>query len=280
MRHLFLPMTTKTRRKLKKQRRLQPPSITGSPYEISQDFFKKLDKTSTPAVQAVNEKSKQNLLEVTSDLPQPPFLATMVAPRYSGKTNCLLDCLLDPQKYCGKFDVIIIWSATFYLDSKWKNIRLPPGSVFTVFNESEVRTLLAVAEAVAKKKTIHSLWIFDDMISEGIMNAHRMGTLETVATRGRHANISLIIITQKYMALSGPVRTNATNTIIFRIRNGDELKRITDANRESLSADQFLDLYNDATNEPYQFLHVNNQQPDPKRRYCRNWNEPYELINF
>lgn len=227
----------------------------------------------------VKEKEKKHEVKVHPSLPQPPFLLVIVAPRKSGKTNLLLDALLDEDKYCAKFDIIIIWSRTFHHDSKWKNIKLPEGSVFTTFIEEEVKTILRMAEYVAKKMVVNVLFIFDDMISEGIMNPHRMGVLEAVAVRGRHANVSIVIISQQYMALSAAVRNNATNSIFFRIRNGDELEKIARENRESLTMDQFLEIYNFCTNQPYAFLHVNNQEPNPKLRFAQNWNTKLELLH-
>ncbi len=228
-------------------------------------------------VEPVKEKIKKEQVECDKNLPQPPFLLPIVAPRKSGKTNLLLDSLLDENKYCKKFDIIIIWSRTYHHDSKWKNINEDEVVVFTSFREEEVYTVMRIAEQAAKKMVLNVLFIFDDMISEGIMNPHKMGTLESIAVRGRHANVSIIIITQQYMALSPAVRNNSTNSIFFRIRNGDELEKIARENRESLSMEQFLTLYNFATAEPYSFLHVNNQEADPKKRFFKNWNTSLEL---
>lgn len=229
-------------------------------------------------MEKVKEKEKEHIIEVSeTQLPQPPFLLVIVAPRKSGKTNLLLDALLDDDKYSKKFDVIIIWSRTYHHDSKWKNISLPPGSVFTTFSEEEVSNIMRVAELVAKKTVVNALFIFDDMISEGIMNSHKMGTLESIAVRGRHANVSIVIITQQYMALSPAVRNNSTNSIFFRIRNGDELDKIARENRESLTMDQFHTVYNYATEDPFAFLHVNNQEVDPKKRFFKNWNISLQL---
>jgi hypothetical protein len=245
--------------------------------QTNDENFYNPKRIGTLAVQHVKEKDKKHQIECDKSLPQAPFLLVIVAPRKSGKTNLLLDSLLDDEKYCKKFDIVLIWSRTFYHDAKWKNISLPKGSVFTSFSEDEVDTILKVAEHTARKTVVNALFIFDDMITEGIMNPRKMGTMEAVAVRGRHANVSLIIISQQYMALSPAVRNNATNSIFFRIRNGDELEKIARENRESLSMDQFLELYNYSTSEPYSFLHVNNQEADPKLRFFKQWDTSLEL---
>lgn len=229
---------------------------------------------------AVKENKRYLNCPVTYGLPEPPFLLTIVAPRKSGKTNLTVDLLTDKDKFAGKFDAIFIWSTTFHLDGKWKNIQLPPGSVFTQFAESDIDQLLTELERINKKQSLNVLFIFDDMVTEGIMSPRRMGSLESIAVRGRHVNASIIIITQQYMALSPPVRNNTTNMVIFRIRNGDEFEKITRENREGLTVDAFKEMMDLATSEPYCFLHVNNQRQDPNKRFYKNWNQLFNGKTF
>jgi hypothetical protein len=236
-------------------------------------YIKLAPKKHTLDVTLVKDKTPQLKCEVTDGLPKPPFLLTVVAPRRSGKTNLLLDALLDPDKFCNKFDAIFIWSRTFHLDAKWRNISLPPGSVFEAFNEEECLELLEVAEKINAKvrPPVNILFIFDDMITEGIMNARRMGTLDRIAVRGRHCKVSIIILTQQYLALSPPVRNNTTNMIMFRVRNGDEMEKIARENREWLSIDEFKSMAHEVTSERYSFLHINNQEDEPKNRFHYGW---------
>lgn len=230
-------------------------------------------------MRAVTENKKKLKCEVTKGLPVPPFLMTIVAPRNSGKTNLLLDALTDENKYRGKFDVIFVWSRTYHLDPKWKNINLPIGSIFKEFNEADVADLMATAEYVNRTEPVNTLFIFDDMITDGIMNPRRMGELEAIAVRGRHMNVSIVILTQQYLALSPPVRNNTTNMVIFRVRNGDEMEKIARENREGLTIDEFKDMLNDVTSERYSFLHINNQNPNPAERFHKNWYGVYGKEN-
>lgn len=211
--------------------------------------------------------------KVNSLLPQPPFLMTIVAPRKSGKTNLLVDSLLDTKKYKGVFDDIYIWSQSYYRDPKWKKIKIEKDKVFTTWNEGECRKVMDDVEQEAEDDPSKNfLFIFDDMIDANIMSPHRMGCVESVAVRGRHSKISIIIISQVYMKLSTPIRNNTTNLIMFRIRNSDELKKIVKENQESLTQEEFMEVYNTATNEPFHFLHINNQEPHPRLRFRKNWN--------
>ena len=215
-------------------------------------------------------------------LPQPPFMMTIVAPRKSGKTYTVVDLLRDKDKFCGYFDYIFLFSKSYFQDSKWvKNLRIRPNCIFSEWNPAKAQQILESAIKVSskygKKETPKILMLFDDMASEGVMSPHTQGVMEKIATTGRHFNISAIFITQAYMRLSHTVRTNTTNMCVFRIRNAQELAKISEENRESLSKDEFFYLYNDVTSKPYSFLHINNQQDDPTLRFSNCWNEQLKI---
>ena len=224
-------------------------------------------------VKLIKEKIKKPVYKVNEGLPQPPFFLGVIAPRKSGKTNCVIDLLTDVKKLRYIFDVVIVWSSTYFLDGKWKNIELPEGSIFTEFREKDAEILLAVAEKVNAEnpKPAPILFVFDDMVTEGIMNPRVMKTLDKFALKGRHSHVSSIVISQQFGALSPPVRNNTTNIIFFRIRNGYELDKISHENSEFLTQRGFRDMLDYATKEPYSFLHVNNQESDPSKRYHLKW---------
>lgn len=247
--------------------------------QLTGEFFSTIDCGNSLCINEVKgtEHSKPT---VNSLLPQPPFLMGVVAPRRSGKTNMVVDLLLDKNKFRGVFDDAYIWSQTFKLDAKWKRIKIDEEHVFTTWNEAECREIMdEVEEEVEENPKHHTLFIFDDMIDAKIMNTHRLGAIESCAVRGRHSNISVIIISQQYMSLSTPIRNNITNLIVFRIRNSDELRKITRENQEGLSIDEFFKIYDFATNDPFNFLHVNNQESHPKLRFRKNWNTLIVLKN-
>ncbi len=207
-------------------------------------------------------------------LPQPPFLWCIVAPRKSGKTNLLVDSLIDKEKYCGVFDDIYVWSQTFYLDPKWRRLDIKEDRVFTKWNAQECKDIAeSIAAEVDADPRKHFLFIWDDMIDAKVMKTSQLGIMESLAVRGRHSNISVVISSQQFKSLSTPIRNNTTNLIIFRIRNQDELRKIMVENQESLTSDEFMQIYNYATDQPYSFLHINNQEAMPKLRFRAGWSE-------
>lgn len=219
-------------------------------------------------------------------MPNHPFLLSAVAPRNSGKTNVTVDSLIDKNKFRGKFDEIIIWSKTFRLDPKWSKVSIDDDNVFTEWDVNQARNiLLDLIEDAEERQRAHKplrkvLLIFDDMLSENIMNKQQAGPMEEIAAAGRHSGVSCIIIYQAYKSISPIVRTNTTNLIMFRIKNAAELKKICDENRESLTSDEWMQVYNYCTGDPYCFLHINNQEQDPKKRFRKNWGTILELKNI
>jgi hypothetical protein len=187
--------------------------------------------------------------------------------------------LMDKDKYCHKFDLIILFSKTFHHDSKWQNLNIHPSLVFDTFDDQFVMDLILDLEKLSTKVNIKSLFIFDDMIDQNIMNPQKMGALETIAVRARHFGTSIIIISQQYMKLSPPIRNNCTNGIFYRIRNNKERKVIREENQEMMGKKDFDKLLDFATREPYSFLHINNQVANPAHRFRRNWDEVLYLNN-
>lgn len=209
-------------------------------------------------------------------LPQPPFLCLMAAPRNSGKTNLLIKSLIEDDMYCKKFDDVFIWSKSYHNDDKWKAINFPDDyasdHVFDNFSETKVKAVFDELKAQSKSETKHTLLIFDDMMGENIMNSHSFQTLDRVASTGRHFDVSVVIIFQKYKKFSPTIRDNATNVVVFEQKNTSAIEQIADEYKGNLSLQEFTKVYNAATEEPYSFLHINLQEPDRNRRFRKNWN--------
>lgn len=234
--------------------------------------FQKLKVPPLP-VNKVQEYPLSAPLELHPLLPKPPFVLNVVAPRNSGKTNVLVDLLTRDDMFFGKFNLIFIWSKSFLHDSKWRNIKLPKECVKTDYDPDYTMRLFDIISALVLKEHFHTLFIFDDMIDQNIMNPSHLGPLESIAARGRHYNISMIILSQMYMRNSSTVRNNATDVLAFRITNSDEFDKYASENREMLSSKEFKMMYDYATAEPYGFLYMKKGERDPQYRFRKNWDE-------
>ena len=80
--------------------------------------------------------------------------------------------------------------------------------------------------------------------------------MHSLFTRGRHSQISTIVATQKFNALSPIIRVNASDLYVFRLRNYSDLQTFLDEVSAIASKDVILEMYNIAVSEPFSFLTV------------------------
>lgn len=209
-------------------------------------------------------------------LPQPPFLLLMAAPRYSGKTNLLINLLINKEMYCHKFDEIFIWSKSYHNDPKWSHIQFDEDyakkHIFHSYNEAAAQLLFEAIQERSKHSHVQTLFIFDDMMGDEIMKPQKIQMLDRIAATGRHFDISAVIIFQKFKKFSGVVRDNATNVIVFEQKNSTAIEQISEEYKGDLSKDEFLRIYQVATSEPFSFLHIN-LQVSQTERFRKNWNQ-------
>lgn len=81
----------------------------------------------------------------------------------------------------------------------------------------------------------------------------------------RHANSSVIIVTQAYRAIPKTIRTNCNAVILFDIPNLSELKAIYEENPEGLNEQEWMKVYKHATQGTYDFMYINNKFPKGER---------------
>lgn len=209
-------------------------------------------------------------------LPQPPFLLLMAAPRYSGKTNLLINLLINKEMYCHKFDEVFIWSKSYDNDPKWSHVQFDEKyaekHIFDKYSEKDAQSLFEAIQERSKKSHVQTLFIFDDMMGDEIMKPQKIQMLDRIAATGRHFDISAVIIFQKFKKFSGIVRDNATNVIVFEQKNSTAIEQISEEYKGDLSKDEFLRIYQIATGEPFSFLHINLQVPQ-NIRFRKNWNQ-------
>jgi hypothetical protein len=209
-------------------------------------------------------------------LPQPPFLLLMAAPRFSGKTNLLINLLVNKEMYCNKFDEIFIWSKSYHNDPKWSHIQFDPEyektHVFHSYNEAQAQHLFEGIQARSQKEHVQTLFIFDDMMGDDIMKSQKIQMLDRVAATGRHFDISAIIIFQKFKKFSPTVRENATNVVAFEQKNSTAIEQLAEEYKGDMDKKDFYNIYKVATQEPFSFLHIN-LQALPQERFRKNWNQ-------
>jgi len=210
--------------------------------------------------------------DVHPDLLEPPFVLAMCAPRKSGKSYLTKHMLMDPNYYNGVFSNIVILCPSLDLNDDYEGVESATTSeekdkVTKISDPHEFETVLLelmdthkqLIKSVGKKKTPHSLIILDDCIDSGVLRNYSI--LETLAARGRHMNLSVIICTQKINSMGRTLRLNLDGLVIFLLSNFGELESFVDQyvskRKRNSTRDAMLQFFDEA---PYRFIFVNNQQ--------------------
>ena len=103
-------------------------------------------------------------------------------------------------------------------------------------------------------KNIYILIVFDDLITDMILNKKLNSILSELFLRGRKLNISLVFITQSNFRVPKYVRVNTTHFFISKIQNKRELQDIAINHSSDISTKDFDNIYRECTAKRYSFL--------------------------
>ena len=95
-----------------------------------------------------------------------------------------------------------------------------------------------------------------DDFADDVKFSRNSKLLHSLFTRGRHSQISTIVATQKFNALSPIIKVNASDWYVFRLRNDGDLQAFLHEVSAVAPKDVILQMYNLAVDEPYSFLTV------------------------
>ena len=163
-------------------------------------------------------------------LPKPPFFMVISGARGSGKTTLEINLLYN--ELAGRFVKIYMFSSTFKVDPAYKVIQIPPEQVFDDYNDATVRKILkdAMEDGHEEEDKPPILIIFDDVVGSAnfkkSITTNGTNALSLLALRGRHYNISCIVLTQCVRGISPEVRSNTDCAIVFSTTNEKELEAI------------------------------------------------------
>jgi hypothetical protein len=191
--------------------------------------------------------------------------------------------------YKGMFDRIWIVSPSVHLDPQYKVLRDHLDKMcdqkkeklyFEDWDAEKIGQILdqqrEIVESCRKRKVPapHVLLVLDDLGDHtDIMQARRGGKiggshLTTLATKGRHFQVSWMVTAQKFNQIGRVVRSNARNLLVWRQRNAKEVESLCEELSGWYDKDTVLQMYEHATAEPYSWLTV---RLDAKKREDAFW---------
>lgn len=224
-------------------------------------------------------KPKEEKAGIKEPLPQLHTL--FIGSTGQGKTNLILNMILRNKMYgyLSYYKKIYILSPSACVDNSFdivneyiddrsnkKKSKLASIELIPEYNNEILEDIIEeIKEDTDRERT---LILLDDCMNELSSNIKQV---QTLFSRGRHYKISVWISTQSYKKIPKVLRTNSNDIIIF----GDSSKReLSDLYEEfgTASFEEFFEMYQKATSEPYSFLQIRSKY-GKKKRYTSNFNK-------
>lgn len=231
-----------------------------------------------------NELDKFNKTLEETCLPKLHFMWGVFAPRFSGKSNMYVQIIND--HYLPIFRKnIFIFSKTAKLDPTLNLLtKKNQQNTFHKFDTEKLNKIIQQAKEIKEqrdlleqeykergevlpaeyKRKIPILIIFDDMLEELEQNKYKRGKsgtnyLKFFGSVGRHYDISVMVIVQKYTAMDKTARINMTNSTFFNL-SPECLRSMIKEVALKKSPEQIKQAYQRATSKPYGFLQIDHKK--------------------
>ena len=217
-----------------------------------------------PTENKPKDKKYDKLKILYSWIPIPPFRIVVIGCTGSGKSSMVYS-LVKTYQQKEYFNYIKIYNKSIDAVDGWSSLSTK-NSTITIqsnFDNNELKMLLKNIEQIQeeqkekKRKPIKTLIIFDDMIGDDISKTTKMNAIDEVFMRGRHLNISVIIVSQSYKKLNRSMRNlNLSHLIVCRV-NPSDLSMISEEHQTDIvPQDTIKEIYSQIMKNKYQFLVV------------------------
>lgn len=250
-------------------------------YEIEEK--KKLEPQATQnnyKILPLKNLKKEEVGEEDFDiLPNVPFLAYCIGAVKSGKSLFMANLFFNPNfPYKNTFDVKILISNTAYNDKIMKPIIEQFDFVFTDYNDALLEEIISMVET--DDSDCKYLLVLEDII--GNVNVKRMGgsidALTGLTTKYRHignedkeGKLSIFIISQYFKYLNSIQRLNASAYFLMGNSPEVELKKMSqEMSVFGGSEKEFVNIYNQSKQEPFDFCFLNIQDLTARRNFEEN----------
>jgi hypothetical protein len=195
----------------------------------------------------------------------------MISPVKTGKSTIVSNLLLSSDFYDAqeRFDSTHIISNTIANDVTSRYLK-EAFDTYDQYNDSIIDGLVERQKEFKKEEQPEIAVVVDDCLG----SIKREGRINHLASRFRHFNIKLLIISsQNFRSVSPIIRQNATNVIVGSpFPNRKELLKIAEEYGDLFGGpEKWIALYKKATPERYNFIHMDLQSNPPKM--YRNFDE-------
>ena len=202
------------------------------------------------------------------------FFMTLIGARRSGKSFLMKKLLKGDMKGIFKEENIFILCPTIDLNDDFDDFPLarkytdPDPAVIQAVMDEQLYNI----KTYGRKRTPEVLIIFDDCADNNII---RFGSiLDTLAVRGRHFKINVMVSSQRMSAVSRTARLNSDYFIVFSPYNFSEAEQFFEQYVAKKDRKKMIDKLKDIWDVDYAFVVVDNSE----RRQSRKLKEGFEKI--
>lgn len=187
--------------------------------------------------------------------------------------------MIKPEMYKGYFDEVFLISPTANkADDLPKYLNLEEKNIFNELDPDIIEKILQEQiEKVEKKGVAKSpkvCVILDDIQSSP--SFMRSNPFTALFIQGRHYNLTTMVCCQQFRRLPKVCRLQASNIMFFPSSLSEVETLCDEFTPPNMSKKDFKEMIKYATNDPYNFLHIN-MFCHFKDRYRKNLNEVLEL---
>lgn len=188
----------------------------------------------------------------------------LVSPVKTGKSTLISNLLLNSDFYDAqeRFDSTHIISNTIANDVTSRFLK-DAFDTYDQYNDNIIDGIVERQKSFPKEEQPEISVIIDDCLG----SIKREGRINHLASRFRHFNIKLLVISsQNFRAVSPIIRQNATNVIVGSpFPNRKELLKVAEEYGDLFGGpEKWMALYRKATPERYNFIHMDLQENPPK----------------
>lgn len=214
---------------------------------------------------------------------KPPFTMVITGTIGSGKSS-LLWSMLNPMNgfYKKYWDYILIFNGSLDSNRTWVDASTDENEieVKNTWDNDEFQHWLTRLERDQMrleedgKELQRVCVVFDDAVSKGISNRHRVNALDDAVQRCRHLNLTIMIASQCYRQLNRSQRSLNTMAFVITKVNYMDLEAIAYEHAGLIHPKSFIKMYRTIMKDKdveYPFLIVNYQRP-PNERYWNTFN--------
>jgi len=219
---------------------------------------------------------------------KPPFTMVITGSIGSGKSS-LIWSMLNPYRgfYKKYFDYMLVFNGSLDSNKVWKEASTDENEIdvtntwdndkFADWLKKLERDQMRLEEEGKQLQRV--CVVFDDAVSKGISNRHRINALDDAVQRCRHLNLTIIIASQCYRQLNRSQRSLNTLAFVITKVNYMDLQAIAEEHAGLIKPDTFIKMYRKCmkgSGIKHPFLVVNYQRP-PEERYWCTFNHPIKI---